>query len=202
MHRASTATGAILSTSPTTLSDVTAVDNDQKTTTPLLKREESSLPVSSKKSAPGSVEDRMVADARAMAARGRQYSVAQHQPSRRLVQKSGDCNVAAQNITKRKRKFLVDLFTTMVDMRWRWHIVAFIAVFVVTWTAFAAIWLLIAALHGDLATTASSRDNNNNNTNSIDVNDAAAAGDNMCVDNVYDLRSALLFSIETQATIG
>jgi len=174
-------------------------------------------------------EEKALMEARAMAERGRKFSEAIHQQelSRRLVQKSGDCNVAAKNVMKRKRKFLVDLFTTMVDMRWRWHIVAFVAVFVVTWTAFACVWWVIALVHGDLgstttsgglvATPASDDDDNNNNYSGSSSNGSVTttrptvstttttiATDEriQCVENVVDFRSALLFSIETQATIG
>lgn len=177
---------AILPTSPTRLSDVTSL-TQSSTLTRL-------VPDSKGDASVPDGPDSAAVEALAMAERGRKFSVAMHhqERSRRLVQKSGDCNVAAKNVTKRKRKFLADLFTTMVDLRWRWHIVAFVAVFVVTWTLFATVWLVIAAAHGDIPVTQLDK---NNMTVSIVNHD-------VCIDNVYNFRSALLFSIETQATIG
>jgi len=68
----------------------------------------------------------------------------------RLVQKSGECNVVNRNVTKRKRSYLVDIFTTLVDMRWRLHAVFFASAFVITWCTFAFVWWIIATAHGDL----------------------------------------------------
>jgi potassium inwardly-rectifying channel subfamily J len=68
-------------------------------------------------------------------------------------------------------------------MRWRWHVLMGTGGFIVTWTIFAAVYLIIAHAHGDL-------EHHGNVTWSP------------CMDNVYDFRTALLFSLETQSTIG
>jgi hypothetical protein len=57
------------------------------------------------------------------------------------------------------------------------------AAFLVTWNGFGVVWLLMAHAHQDIGQTG---------------NDTHAP----CIDNVYDFRTALLFSIETQTTIG
>lgn len=103
--------------------------------------------------------------------------------NQRLVQKNGDCNVTSHNVMKRNRKYLVDIFTTLVDMKWRYHIFMFAAAFFLTWLLFGVIWLGIAVYHNDHLYV-------NNDTW------------RPCVDNVYDFKTALLFSIETQHTIG
>ncbi|ESO09884.1 hypothetical protein HELRODRAFT_122255, partial [Helobdella robusta] len=102
---------------------------------------------------------------------------------RRLVQKSGECNVTSCNVTKRKQKYFFDIFTTLIDMRWRFHTLLFFAAFVTTWCVFGFVWFLIAIAHKDHISHA-------NETSTP------------CVTNVYDYTSALLFSIETQTTIG
>ena len=102
---------------------------------------------------------------------------------RRLVLKTGECNVASCNVMKRKQKYLVDIFTTLVDMKWRYHLILFAAAFVVSWCAFGLIWFIIAIVHQD----------------HVNVNNDTWQG---CVDHVYDYPTALLFSIETQTTIG
>ena len=110
---------------------------------------------------------------------------------RRLVLKSGDCNVTPRNITMRHRKYIFDLFTTLVDMRWRWHLVAFVAVFIVTWSAFAGLWLAISI---GRTTTSDAGEGTGNESSPLHTVS--------CVDNVNDFLTALMFSIETQATIG
>jgi Inward rectifier potassium channel transmembrane domain len=122
---------------------------------------------------------------RPVAERARMYAAASksQQPQRRLVSKTGDCNVSQSHVTIRKGKYLADLFTTVVDMRWRWHVIMAATAFLVTWIAFAVAWLAMAHAHHDIGQSG---------------NDTHAP----CIDHVYDFRSALLFSMETQTTIG
>src|SRR6218665_1007271 len=103
--------------------------------------------------------------------------------TQRLVQKNGECNVTIHNVMKRNRKYLVDIFTTLVDMKWRYHLLMFAAAFVVTRFLFGIVWYIIAIGHKD----------------DVYVNNDTWRP---CVDNVFDFKSALLFSIETQHTIG
>ena len=80
-----------------------------------------------------------------------------HKPSkhsklrRRLVFKNGDSNISATNVHKIGQRYLADIFTTLVDMQWRWTILLFGSSFFVSWVFFAAIWWLIAYLHDDLS---------------------------------------------------
>lgn len=103
--------------------------------------------------------------------------------TRRLVHKDGSCNVTSENITKRKQKYLVDIFTTLVDMKWRYNLLLFTAAFVISWIGFATAWFILAVAHGD----------------HLNHDDPAWAP---CVANLYDFTTAVLFSVETQHTIG
>jgi hypothetical protein len=124
---------------------------------------------------------------RPVAERARMYAAAAASKSRqsqsRLVSKAGDCSVSQSHVTIRKGKYLADLFTTVVDMRWRWHVLMASAAFLVTWSGFGVAWFVMAHAHHDIGRTG---------------NDTHMS----CIDNVYDFRTALLFSIETQTTIG
>lgn len=102
---------------------------------------------------------------------------------RRLVQKTGECNVVSRNVNGRYRNFIADLFTTIIEWRWRYHALLYLAPFVVCWLAFAAIYLAIAHVHGDT--------HNRNNTDSTP-----------CIHQVFDIWSAVLYSFETDTTIG
>jgi len=104
-------------------------------------------------------------------------------PQRRLVYKNGDCNITRANINKRGQRYLADIFTTLVDIKWRWNLLIFALAFTLSWIIFGLIWWLICFSHGDLA-----------NYGQVDWK--------ACVDNVSDFSTALLFSIETQQTIG
>ncbi|XP_063240275.1 ATP-sensitive inward rectifier potassium channel 11-like [Bacillus rossius redtenbacheri] len=103
---------------------------------------------------------------------------------RRAVLKSGDCNVVQSHVRHRGRRFLKDVFTTLVDARWRWTLLAFALSFVLSWLAFAAVWLVVALAHGDLEGAGEEE------------------GWTPCVVNVRSFTSAFLFSVETQHSIG
>ncbi|KAM4614998.1 ATP-sensitive inward rectifier potassium channel 8 [Polymixia lowei] len=100
----------------------------------------------------------------------------------RFIAKNGSCNLAHKNIREQGR-FLQDVFTTLVDLKWRFTLVIFTTTFVSSWLLFAMSWWLVAFAHGDL-----------------DPN--REKGVEQCVTNVKSFTSAFLFSIEVQVTIG
>ncbi|XP_032820232.2 G protein-activated inward rectifier potassium channel 4-like [Petromyzon marinus] len=100
----------------------------------------------------------------------------------RYVSKDGKCNVHHGNMRETYRYF-TDLFTTLVDLKWRFNLLVFTLAYTITWLFFGFIWWLIAYIRGDLD----------------------HIGDNSwtpCVDNLNGFVSAFLFSIETETTIG
>ncbi|RZF35424.1 hypothetical protein LSTR_LSTR006968 [Laodelphax striatellus] len=86
--------------------------------------------------------------------RYRQTRFSSRRVRRRVVFKHGDCNVVQGNVAKRRRKYLQDIFTTLVDAQWRWTLLVFAMNFFLSWLGFAIIWWLIVFLHGDLEPTA------------------------------------------------
>lgn len=102
---------------------------------------------------------------------------------RRLVYKNGEVNISQTNIRKRRRRFLADIFTTLVDIKWRYNLLLFALAFTLSWLIFAVVWWLICFSHGDFG--AQDKDTWK-----------------PCVVEVTSFTTALLFSIETQHTIG
>ncbi|XP_034735329.1 ATP-sensitive inward rectifier potassium channel 11 [Etheostoma cragini] len=99
----------------------------------------------------------------------------------RFVAKSGACNVAHTNIREQGR-FLQDVFTTLVDLKWLHTLIIFTMSFLCSWLLFGMIWWLIAFAHGDL--------------------DSIGGDFTPCVTDIRSFSSAFLFSIEVQVTIG
>ncbi|XP_006789733.1 ATP-sensitive inward rectifier potassium channel 11-like, partial [Neolamprologus brichardi] len=99
----------------------------------------------------------------------------------RFVSKNGTCNVAHTNIREQGR-FLQDVFTTLVDLKWLHTLIIFTMSFLCSWLLFGMIWWLVAFAHGDLD----------------------QSGDDFipCVTDIHSFSSAFLFSIEVQVTIG
>lgn len=79
---------------------------------------------------------------------------------------------------------MADIFTTLVDIRWRWNLFLFALAFILSWLLFAMIWWIIGFSRGDFQFHASEEEWK------------------PCVAQMVDFTSALLFSIETQHTIG
>lgn len=99
----------------------------------------------------------------------------------RLVAKNGTVNLFLNNIDR--RQYVRDLFTTMIDIKWRYNLMFAAFGFVFSWLIFACVWYLVLIVHNDLA-----HENDPNWS--------------PCIVNVNSFPAALLFSIETQSTLG
>jgi len=102
-------------------------------------------------------------------------------PLPRLVAKNGQVNLFFDNIDR--RQYFRDLFVTMIDIKWRYNLAAAAFGFVLSWLFFACIWYVVLYVHDDL--------NHENDPNW-----------SPCIVNVYSFAASLLFSIETQSTLG
>ncbi|KAI4877923.1 hypothetical protein NFI96_017416 [Prochilodus magdalenae] len=100
----------------------------------------------------------------------------------RYITKDGKCRVNLGPIED-KCKFLSDIFTTLVDLRYRWFLFVFTMCYIGTWVVFAEIYFLDAWLRDDV-----------NHVNDPDWP--------RCFENVDSFLSALLLSVESQRTIG
>ena len=100
---------------------------------------------------------------------------------KRIVLKGGETSIKFKNISKKKRKYFSDLYTTLLDTSWFFCVLLFTASFYLSWLLFAFIYFLLSYLHGDL-------ESNPNR--------------NPCIKEVDGFSSAFLFSLETQHTIG
>lgn len=102
---------------------------------------------------------------------------------KRLFFKNGNINISRSNIDKRRRRYLTDIFTTLIDLKWRYNILVFLLGFFMSWMFFAMVWYFISYYHGDL----DAKDNKNHTS---------------CISGIHGFAGAILFSIETQQTIG
>ncbi|XP_043854592.1 ATP-sensitive inward rectifier potassium channel 1-like [Dromiciops gliroides] len=103
----------------------------------------------------------------------------------RLVSKDGRCNIEFGNVGAQSRLiFFVDIWTTVLDLKWRYKIIIFITTFLGSWFLFGLLWYIVAYVHKDLPEFHPS------------INHTS------CVNNINGLTSAFLFSLETQVTIG
>lgn len=69
---------------------------------------------------------------------------------RRIVTKSGQCNIGTRTMEQGRLKYFQDIFTTLLDMQWRLVLLIFSVSFFASWLFFAFLFWLIAKVHGDL----------------------------------------------------
>uniref|UniRef100_A0A7M4FKR2 Inward rectifier potassium channel 16 n=1 Tax=Crocodylus porosus TaxID=8502 RepID=A0A7M4FKR2_CROPO len=100
---------------------------------------------------------------------------------KRFLDKDGSCNVYFKHIFGEWESYMADIFTTLVDIKWRHMFVIFSLSYILSWLFFGLVFWLIALQHGDLLRNA-------------DISP--------CVANVHSFTGAFLFSLETQTTIG
>jgi len=84
---------------------------------------------------------------------------------------------------RKGRRFLGDIYQTMIDMKWRYVILIYAIVFLIVYLLFAVLWYLMAYTHGDFK--------------HYGEPDWVP-----CLNLMRNFADALLFSIETQTTIG
>ncbi|XP_071387851.1 ATP-sensitive inward rectifier potassium channel 15 [Centroberyx affinis] len=102
---------------------------------------------------------------------------------RRIVSKDGHNNVRIDNVEGMVKLYLHDIWTTVVDMKWRYKLTLFASTFVMTWFIFGVIFYFIGMGNGDFE-------------------DGLQSNHTPCVTNVETLTGAFLFSLESQTTIG
>ncbi|XP_066541445.1 ATP-sensitive inward rectifier potassium channel 1-like [Hoplias malabaricus] len=103
----------------------------------------------------------------------------------RLVTKDGHCNIEYGNVKyKTFFAYVLDFWTTFVEIRWRFVFFLFVASFNLSWFIFGLLWYWIAQNNGDLLWQDPPKDHKS------------------CVINVKGMTSAFLFSVETQTTVG
>jgi len=53
----------------------------------------------------------------------------------RFIKKSGHCNVSHKHLKDKSRRFLADIFTTGVDLQWRYNLLVFSTTFILRYAS-------------------------------------------------------------------
>ena len=69
---------------------------------------------------------------------------------KRIIAKGGQCNVTLDNVPSKRMQFFKDIFTTCVDMKWRYTFSAFVSAFFISWLIFTVLYWITAVYRGDL----------------------------------------------------
>lgn len=98
----------------------------------------------------------------------------------RYIRREGSSNVTFRHVPEEWLLFVTDIFTTLVEIRWRVMFLIFALSYILSWLFFGLLFWVIALAHNDI------KDHNNQ----------------PCVYEVRSFTAAFLFSLETQTTIG
>ncbi|KAM9393584.1 LOW QUALITY PROTEIN: ATP-sensitive inward rectifier potassium channel 12 [Pholidichthys leucotaenia] len=129
-----------------------------------------------------------------------------NQARSRFVKKNGQCNVVFTNMEERHQRYLADIFTTCVDIRWRYLLLIFCTSFMVSWLFFGIIFYSVALVHGDFEEHPTLKGDGLSGGGGHGPTSVHTAGEQAqrlpCILHVQGFVGALLFSMETQTTIG
>ncbi|XP_054464196.1 inward rectifier potassium channel 4-like [Anoplopoma fimbria] len=124
----------------------------------------------------------------------------------RFVKKNGQCNVLFTNMDEKRQRYLADIFTTCVDIRWRYLLLLFCASFLVSWLFFGIIFYSVSLVHGDFEEKPTVKGDGLAVAGLHGPTSGHTSGGPTqrmpCILHVQGFVGALLFSMETQTTIG
>lgn len=120
----------------------------------------------------------------------------------RFVNKNGKINVHYSSIGRLKNMHS-NIILFIMQAEW-WLVLTFVLLgFIISWFIFALLYFLISIEHGDFELTEDDEELLENLTNvTLTTTIATLLEKEKCVKDVHNFLSALLFSIETQHTIG
>nr|KAG5690624.1 hypothetical protein BaRGS_018094 [Batillaria attramentaria] len=104
-------------------------------------------------------------------------------PKPALVARNGNYRVHSTGLSEHKRRYLADIYITLIDLPWRYAVAILFNAFLFTFLFFAILWWLVGETNGDFA--------NYGNPNHT-----------ACLMGIQGFAGSILFSIETQTTIG
>lgn len=124
----------------------------------------------------------------------------------RFVKKNGQCNVLFTNMEEKSQRYLADIFTTCVDIRWRYLLLIFCTSFMVSWLFFGIIFYTVSLAHGDFEEQPLAKGDAQLVLGMHGPTPGQTVGGKHqkipCILHVQGFVGALLFSMETQTTIG
>nr|XP_061804871.1 ATP-sensitive inward rectifier potassium channel 12-like isoform X3 [Nerophis lumbriciformis] len=137
---------------------------------------------------------------------GRVLTRGSSQVRSRFVKKNGQCNVVFTNMEEKRQRYLADIFTTCVDIRWRYLLFIFCTSFIISWLFFGIIFYSVSLSHGDFEEHLMVKGEGLVVGELYSTDSGHTTGGPTkkmpCILHVQGFVGALLFSMETQTTIG
>ena len=92
-------------------------------------------------------------------------------------------NLEWTRVPKKRDKMFADIFNTLLELRWRYTLAVFSLSYIMSWLLFAVLYMIEPAARGHIGHRL--------------LNDTV-----LCFGNTYTYVDIIMFSVETQSTIG
>uniref|UniRef100_A0A1B0C2E2 Inward rectifier potassium channel C-terminal domain-containing protein n=1 Tax=Glossina palpalis gambiensis TaxID=67801 RepID=A0A1B0C2E2_9MUSC len=121
--------------------------------------------------------------------RNESESLCSYRKPNRVMERNGHENVIFTKIPEKSWRYIRDFVTTLIELDWKYTLTMFVGSYLLSWIFFAILCYMVAYSHGDLL------------FDEI-TGERLGEGKYPCIVGVYDFTSMLIYSIETQTTIG
>ncbi|EDW90316.1 ATP-sensitive inward rectifier potassium channel 11 [Drosophila yakuba] len=107
----------------------------------------------------------------------------------RVMEKNGKENVVFRRIPEKSWRYMRDLVTTLMELNWKYMLTLFLGSYFLSWLLFAALCYVVAYSHGDFI---------------FDPVSGRRMGEGVdpCIYGVHSWVAMLIYSVETQTTLG
>ncbi|XP_030382814.1 inward rectifier potassium channel irk-1 [Scaptodrosophila lebanonensis] len=107
----------------------------------------------------------------------------------RVMEKNGHENVVFRRIPEKSWRYIRDFVTTLIELDWKYMLSLFLGSYFLSWFFFGVLCYVVAYSHGDFLFDAVS-------------GDRLGEGKEPCIIGVRSFVAMLIYSIETQTTLG
>ncbi|XP_016968033.1 inward rectifier potassium channel irk-1 [Drosophila biarmipes] len=107
----------------------------------------------------------------------------------RVIEKNGKENVVFRRIPEKSWRYMRDLVNTLMELEWKYMLTLFLGSYFLSWLFFAAICYVVALYHGDLIFDPL-------------TGERMGKGEEPCIYGVENWVAMILYSVETQTTLG
>ncbi|XP_037726154.1 ATP-sensitive inward rectifier potassium channel 11-like [Drosophila subpulchrella] len=107
----------------------------------------------------------------------------------RVIEKNGKENVVFRKIPEKSWRYMRDLVNTLMELKWKYMLTLFLGSYFLSWLLFAALCYVVAFYHGDL-------------TFDPLTGGRTGRGEEPCIYGVENWVAMILYSVETQTTLG
>ncbi|XP_034099494.1 inward rectifier potassium channel irk-1-like [Drosophila albomicans] len=107
----------------------------------------------------------------------------------RVMDKNGNENVAFRRIPEKSWRYMRDVITTLIELKWKYMLTLFLGSYFLSWTFFGVLCYVVAYSHGDFLFDAVS-------------GERLGEGSEPCIYGGPNFMAIMIYSIETQTTLG